>query len=816
MKRYILISVVCMGFCLNKVNAQVAINTTGANPDASAGLDVNFTDKGLLIPRVALTQTSSALPITSPDTSLLVYNKANVSDVTPGYYYWNGSAWVRFATGSGSVGWLLTGNAGTVDGTNFLGTTDNIPLTFKVNNQRAGRISSDVTLGEVFYGYQTGNVNTGNRNTFMGYQAGTSNTSGSYNTALGYLALYQNTTGEYNTAIGQQTLRNNNGNRNTAVGMEALIYNISGNYNTSVGTFSTYNNNTGNCNTAVGYYSLYGTTATGNTSLGYQAGDANTSGTYNTFIGYDADANVGTYTNSTAIGNGTTITASNQVVIGNTNITGLKIGGGSLGTSSNSANLYYDPSTGIVYRSTAVAGGSGWLLTGNASTIDGTNFIGTTDNVPFNFKINNTKAGRIATNQTFLGYMSGNSATGIDNSYFGVESGYSTTTATENTFIGRRAGYFLQTGSSNVAIGFNALYCYGGAGGGPFPGGNGNVAIGKWAMFNPTSGNNNVAVGFSTYSLPHTGSCNVFIGYYADANTGVNPNYATGIGSYSTVDVDYATAIGYRAYANQANSLILGSINGVNSATVTAKVGIGTYTPQATLHVVSPNTTINEVTMRIGPVGGGSSITSIPSVLDFWSTFDNMSSDQGPRRTASIKVGYIGGVWGNEYLSIHVGNATDAANLPDERLRIVATGAGNNLTAGGSWGTLSDKRIKSDIEILHYGLKEIMQLKPVEYLFHDSHGFDYIPEKISTEGVHDVGFVAQEVYNVIPEIVYKPKNPEKELWGMMYEKITPVLVKAIQEQQKLIENQQSVINDLKTQMVQQQKEIDELKNNSGK
>ncbi len=54
--------------------AQVAINTTDADTDASTGLDVNFPDKGLLIPRVALTQTTSSLPITSPATSLLVYN----------------------------------------------------------------------------------------------------------------------------------------------------------------------------------------------------------------------------------------------------------------------------------------------------------------------------------------------------------------------------------------------------------------------------------------------------------------------------------------------------------------------------------------------------------------------------------------------------------------------------------------------------------------------------------------------------------------------------------------------------------------------
>ena len=78
--------------------AQVGINTTGAPPDASAGLDVNFTDKGLLPPRVALTAINSALPVTAPAVGLLVYNTAEAgvspNNVLPGYYCWNGTRWM--------------------------------------------------------------------------------------------------------------------------------------------------------------------------------------------------------------------------------------------------------------------------------------------------------------------------------------------------------------------------------------------------------------------------------------------------------------------------------------------------------------------------------------------------------------------------------------------------------------------------------------------------------------------------------------------------------------------------------------------------
>ena len=58
-------------------NAQnVGISATGTVPEASAGLDVDFSDKGLLIPRIALEAANSASPIASPSTSLLIYNTA--------------------------------------------------------------------------------------------------------------------------------------------------------------------------------------------------------------------------------------------------------------------------------------------------------------------------------------------------------------------------------------------------------------------------------------------------------------------------------------------------------------------------------------------------------------------------------------------------------------------------------------------------------------------------------------------------------------------------------------------------------------------
>jgi len=82
----------------------IGINATGSNPDASAILDVESSDKGMLIPRVALVATNNSAPVSTPATSLLVYNTATsgsgVTAVAPGFYYWNGTDWEKMITGN--------------------------------------------------------------------------------------------------------------------------------------------------------------------------------------------------------------------------------------------------------------------------------------------------------------------------------------------------------------------------------------------------------------------------------------------------------------------------------------------------------------------------------------------------------------------------------------------------------------------------------------------------------------------------------------------------------------------------------------------
>src|SRR5690349_5353510 len=115
-------------------NAQ-NIGVNNPTPHAKALLDLTATDKGLLAPRMTEVQRTAMFPAADATAKgMIVYQTDNAT----GFWYYDGSTW-RQLLGS-DKGWSTTGNAGTVDGTNFLGTTDNVPLNFRVNNQRVGRL----------------------------------------------------------------------------------------------------------------------------------------------------------------------------------------------------------------------------------------------------------------------------------------------------------------------------------------------------------------------------------------------------------------------------------------------------------------------------------------------------------------------------------------------------------------------------------------------------------------------------------------------------------------------------------------------------
>src|SRR6187402_2389438 len=94
--------------------AQVGVGTT----TPTGALDITSTTDGLIIPRIRLVNTATTTVVT-PTISELVYNTATTGDVTPGFYYWDGTKWIRLVSGKNDD-WTLIGNAGTSASTNFI------------------------------------------------------------------------------------------------------------------------------------------------------------------------------------------------------------------------------------------------------------------------------------------------------------------------------------------------------------------------------------------------------------------------------------------------------------------------------------------------------------------------------------------------------------------------------------------------------------------------------------------------------------------------------------------------------------------------
>jgi hypothetical protein len=214
-------------------------------PDPAAIMELESTDKGILIPRMTTAQRTAIPSLGLAQEGLLIYNTS-----TDEFNYWNGTAWVILQPGTH---WDINGNAGTVDGTHFIGTTDNRPFNIRVNNAKAGRIA---TSGETFLGYLAGNVNTA-RNTGIGFRALASNTTGYSNVAIGMRALNNNTLGFRNIAIGDSALFNNtSAQQNIGIGSNSLYTNTTGYQNIAIGDNALYSNTIGYHNIAIGVRAL--------------------------------------------------------------------------------------------------------------------------------------------------------------------------------------------------------------------------------------------------------------------------------------------------------------------------------------------------------------------------------------------------------------------------------------------------------------------------------------------------------------------------------------------------------------------------------
>ncbi len=196
-------------------------------------------------------------------------------------------------------------------------------------------------------------------------------------------------------------------------------------------------------------------------------------------------------------------------------------------------------------------------------------------------------------------------------------------------------------------------------------------------------------------------------------------------------------------------------------------VGIGTTSPSAKLDVngdvfINSNYTANVAAqdLTIGKTTTGNHGLTIVT---------------GPTYTGSI---YFGDSDNNDAGIIKYQHSDNSMQFVTNRSEAMRITSGGDLHVDGDVvaysTTISDKRLKDNVKPLESSLDKVMNLKGVEYVWNNG----------SRKGQKDIGFIAQEVEEVIPEIVREKQvifNEEEKYKTVDYEKITAVLVEAVKE-----------------------------------
>jgi hypothetical protein len=367
-----------------------------------------------------------------------------------------------------------------------------------------------------------------------------------------------------------------------------------------------------------------------------------------------------------------------------------------------------------------------------------------------------------------------------------------------NTFLGYHAG-LVNTGSYNVFVGYNS--------GSKNTTGYKNTFNGFLSGANNVSGHGNCYYGDSTGYTNSGGSYNTFIGNQAGRSSTSSENVFIGFtAGYSSANATRNVYIGARAGQSLTSSyenVIIGHQAAYNSTSGNDNVIIGRL---AGYGVSGSNN------VYLGYYSAGGTTTGQYNTCAGARSGYNMTGDY------NVTIGYQAGSGSTGSRNIYIGygiglnkTETDVLTIDDgdspspliwgdlSARRLVIRGRADknvnnrtffvNGTAGGTyaWYNDSDRDQKKNISTITSALLKVMQLRGVNYYWKD-------PSQ-GEEGCQ-MGFIGQEAAEIIPEVV----NVVNNHYTMQYSPVTALLVEAIKEQQKSIENQKLENQQLKSEL----------------
>ena len=356
--------------------------------------------------------------------------------------------------------------------------------------------------------------------------------------------------------------------------------------------------------------------------------------------------------------------------------------------------------------------------------------------------------------------------TGLSNTFIGSDSGYSTSpTASYNTAVGHWSGSKVE-GSRNTFIGHRS--------GNLSLAVNENTNLGAHSGEYNYTGNNNTYLGYKAGRWNYDGSDNVMLGDSAgwlvlgDGNVFIGKRAAKQGGE---------TTINNRLYIHNAggnNPLIYGEFDN-EFITINGQLALGTKVPGPYEFSIFDRDGDGDVFFRM--------FTTSADQNDVLMGFNDASNAFFLRTVSNHPIRFQTNGASTKMIIEAAGDVGIGTTNPTHKLHVNGVARSTQST----WATSSDKRVKQNIKEVESALSIVNKLRPVT--------FEWIDEyKKTNEGLDsfNYGFIAQEVETIIPEMV----SVQKETIGdkviedfrtLNVGPLFPILVKAVQEQQKDIQ-----------------------------